>query len=87
MSDIKFNDNTIEMPLNICEEDYSEYPLCFWSVIFVKVLHKYNISAPTRKSLNVFTIAIKNKKETKILLKHGVNLILEKKCIYINISN
>jgi tRNA(Ile)-lysidine synthetase-like protein len=87
MSNIKFNDNIIEMPLNISEEDYSEYPLCFWSVIFVKVLHKYNISAPTRKSLNVFISAIKNKKETKILLKHGVNLILEKKSIYIYINS
>jgi len=87
VSNIIFHANIVEMPLIIHNEDYSEYPLCFWSAIFIKVFHEYNISAPSRKSLNLLLFNIQNKKETKILLKRGLNLILEKNSIIIYIND
>lgn len=68
---------TIEMPLI----NYKDYPMCFWQEIFCKVFHKYSYSAPSRKSLEIFMNYLKepmgDKVNCKILLKHGIQLIVE----------
>jgi tRNA(Ile)-lysidine synthetase-like protein len=69
------NDNLIiEMPI----ENYHDYPFCFWHMILSKVFHKKSISAPSRKSIEIFHNCLKEKKCGKILLKHGIELIIEK---------
>ena len=74
----KSNEIKIEMPLT----NYKDYPMCFWQEIFCKVFHKYSYSAPSRKSLEIFMNYLKEtnkKKDTyKILLKHGIELIIDK---------
>jgi tRNA(Ile)-lysidine synthetase-like protein len=86
-----FNDNekgkvVIEMPIIIDKEDYSNYPMCFWSEIIAKVFHKYQMSAPSRKSLELFVGGLRTARtartartETKVLLKHGSQLIINHK--------
>ena len=46
-------DNYIDMPI-ISGEDYSTFPVCFWQEIISRVFHRYSLSAPSRKSLNLF---------------------------------
>ena len=70
----------IEMPIIIDKEDYSNYPMCFWSEIMAKVFHKYQMSAPSRKSLELFVGGLRtDRTETKVLLKHGSQLIINHK--------
>jgi tRNA(Ile)-lysidine synthetase-like protein len=74
---IKFTDSTAVMPIVTNYEDYSEFPQCFWNIVISKVFHKFGISAPSRKSINIFIIALKNKKDINILLKYGFTLKIE----------
>ncbi len=72
----------IEMHIIIDKEDHSNYPMCFWSEIMAKVFHKYQMSAPSRKSLELFMgglIKRTARTEAKVLLKHGSQLIINHK--------
>ena len=86
---IKYTEKTAEMPIETESEDYCQFPLCFWNIIIGKVFHKFGKSAPSRKSLNVFISALKNikdKKDFRLLLKHGTQLIIQKDTIFIYIN-
>ena len=86
---IKYSETTAEMPIVIDNEDYSEFPMCFWNIIIGKVFHKFGMCAPSRKSLDIFITELKNKnsqKDFKILLKYGTQLIIQKNIITININ-
>ena len=65
------------------KEDYSEYPMCFWSEIMAKVFHRYQINAPSRKSLELFMKGMRTarteKNITKILLVKGTQLTINHK--------
>uniref|UniRef100_A0A6C0LEE8 tRNA(Ile)-lysidine synthetase n=1 Tax=viral metagenome TaxID=1070528 RepID=A0A6C0LEE8_9ZZZZ len=86
---IKYNETTAEMPIVTDNEDYSEFPMCFWNIVIGKVFHKFGKCAPSRKSLDIFITALKNKKnqnDFQILLKHRTKLIIQKNIISININ-
>lgn len=42
-------------------EEYKDYPLCFWNVIFMKIFNNYGKSSPSRKAIQVFINSIKTK--------------------------
>jgi len=42
-------------------EEYKDYPLCFWNVIFMKIFNNYGKSCPSRKAILVFMNSIKIK--------------------------
>jgi tRNA(Ile)-lysidine synthetase-like protein len=42
-------------------EKYNNNPLCFWSIIFMKLFYCYNYNCPSRKAILVFMNAIKTK--------------------------
>jgi tRNA(Ile)-lysidine synthetase-like protein len=99
IENISFGINQIIMPIiieNGNKEDYSEYPMCFWSEIMAKVFHRYEMSAPSRKSLEIFINALRtdrayknvrtDKTKIKILLKHGTELIIQENFIKINLN-
>ena len=69
-------DNYIEMPI-ISGEDYSTFPVCFWQEIISRVFHRYSLSAPSRKSLNIFVEYLKNKKSNQILLKYNTRINID----------
>ena len=69
-------DNYIEMPI-ISSEDYSTFPVCFWQEIISRVFHRYSLSAPSRKSLNIFVEYLKNKKSNQILLKYNTRINID----------
>lgn len=69
-------DNYIEMPI-ISGEDYSTFPVCFWQEIISRVFHRYSLSAPSRKSLNIFVEYLKNKKSNQILLKYNTRINMD----------
>jgi len=74
---INFTDLGAEMPIIANNEDYSQFPMCFWNIIIGKVFHKFGKCAPSRKSLDIFITTLKNKKNLnhfQILLKHGTKL-------------
>ena len=48
---ITFTDLCVEMPIVTDNEDYSEFPMCFWNIVIGKVFHKFGKCAPSRKSL------------------------------------
>ena len=54
--------------LNI--ENYINYPMCFWNIIFMKIFYKYGINCPSRKAINVFINSIKQKKKLYISLSN-----------------
>lgn len=88
---IMFNDYGCEMPIITDNENYSEFPMCFWGIVISKIFHKFGMSAPSKKSLELFINALKNngqlneinEKYYKILLKHRVQIIIGKKKINI----
>ena len=69
-------DNYIDMPI-ISGEDYSTFPVCFWQEIISRVFHRYSLSAPSRKSLNVFIEYLKNKQSNQILLKYNTKINID----------
>ena len=79
--------NKVTMNIKCAGEDYSDYPFCFWQEIMSKVFHRYSMSAPSRKSLQLFVESLKSPKFPKskncknctiILLKHETQLIINK---------
>lgn len=86
---ITFTETVAEMPIVTDNEDYSEFPMCFWNIIIGKVFHKFGMCAPSRKSVELFMTALKNKNfqnDFKLVLKHGAQLIIKKIIIIININ-
>lgn len=86
---IKYTETTAEMLIVTDHEDYSEFPMCFWNIIIGKVFHKFGMCAPSRKSLDIFMTALKNKKnqgDFQILLKHGTKLRIVNQIIKINFN-
>jgi len=88
---VKYDNNNVEMPIFIYHngniiEDYSIFSECFWQEIISRIFHKYVLSAPSRKSLNIFAQSLKLKQSTKILFKHNTEIIInvEKNIIQIN---
>ena len=82
---ITFTKLSAEMPILTDNEDYSEFPLCFWNIIISKVFHKFGMCAPSRKSLELLMYALKTKQKTfKLLLKQGTKLNVENYHIKIN---
>jgi len=73
---ISFYDNYVEMPI-IFGEDYSTFPGCFWQEIISRVFHRYSLTAPSRKSLNVFVEYLKNKQFNQILLKYSTKINID----------
>ena len=69
-------DNYIEMPI-VSGEDYSTFPVCFWQEIISRVFHRYSLSAPSRKSLNIFVEYLKNKQSNQILLKYNTRINID----------
>ena len=51
---IEFNEN--EVKFNV--ENYNNYPICFWSIIFMKIFYKYNKNCPSRKGIQTFINSI-----------------------------
>ena len=58
---INLDDNVIKIPIIIDDENFTTHPLCFWSEILTRILHKKGISSPSRKSLELFMKYIKTK--------------------------
>ena len=86
---ITFTETVAEMPIVTDNEDYSEFPMCFWNIVIGKIFHKFGKCAPSRKSLELFMSALKNKNNNnhfQLLLKHGAQLIIKKNIIIININ-
>ena len=87
---ITFTETVAEMPIVTDNEDYSEFPMCFWNIIIGKVFHKFGKCAPSRKSLELFMSALKNKNNNnnnfQILLKHGTKLRIVNQIIKINFN-
>jgi tRNA(Ile)-lysidine synthetase-like protein len=86
---ITFTETVAEMPIITDNEDYSEFPMCFWNIVIGKVFHKFGKCAPSRKSLELFMTALKNKNmenNFKLVLKHNIQLIIKKNIIIININ-
>lgn len=73
---IIYSDLSVEMPIKNNLEDYSEYPICFWSIILAKIFHKFGKSAPSRKSLEIFVNLLKIKNDNTLLLKHNTKLFI-----------
>ena len=88
IENITFGINHVILPIKIQEEDYSDYPMCFWSEIMAKVFHRYKLSASSRKSLELLMNALnnKNKDAVKILLKHHSELVVNNKNNFIIIK-
>lgn len=77
------------MPIITDNEDYSEFPMCFWNIVIGKVFHKFGKCAPSRKSLELFMPALKNKNNNnhfQLLLKYGTKLRIVNQIIKINFN-
>jgi len=83
---IKYTETVAEMPIVTDNEDYSEFPMCFWNIVIGKVFHKFGKCAPSRKSLELFMTALKNNNNNhfQLLLKHRTKLRIVNKIIKIN---
>jgi tRNA(Ile)-lysidine synthetase-like protein len=55
---IKYNESSCVFNV----EEYKDYPLCFWNVIFMKLFYHYGKNCPSRKAINVFIGTIQIKK-------------------------
>lgn len=76
LNKVSIYDNYIEMPI-VSNEDYSTFPVCFWQEIISRVFHRYSLSAPSHKSLNVFVEYLKNKQSNQILLKYSTKINID----------
>ena len=83
---INLDNNLIHIPIIINDEDFTEYPLCFWSEILTRILHKKGISSPSRKSLELFMNYIKNKSNNKFQLKSNIILSIKNNFLEIEIK-
>lgn len=87
-SNIQYDGPYVTLPRIVDNEDYFNYPMCFWQEIISKIFHKYKMNSPSRKSLQLFVNALSNNKEfTNILLKQGIQLVIKKDIIQIKMTN
>lgn len=54
---VKYNESSCVFNV----EEYKDYPLCFWNVIFMKLFYRYGKNCPSRKAIDVFMRSIKIK--------------------------
>jgi tRNA(Ile)-lysidine synthetase-like protein len=54
MEKVKFCDKLVEFNV----EKYIDFPLCFWSIVFMKIFYYYGINCPSRKAIKTFMSSI-----------------------------
>lgn len=82
---IIYYENYIRLPLKVQNENYSTFPLCFWTTIFAKIFHNiYNINCPSRKSIKYVVECINKQIKTKIILNKNKIISINKDYIQIN---
>lgn len=54
---VKYNESSCVFNV----EEYKDYPLCFWNVIFMKLFYRYGKNCPSRKAIEVYMRSIKTK--------------------------
>ena len=54
---IKYNESSCVFNV----EEYKDYPLCFWNVVFMKLFYRYGKNCPSRKAIEVYMRSIKTK--------------------------
>ena len=51
-------------------EEYYNYPLCFWNIIFMNIFYKFNKSCPSRKGIQNFMNTIQEKNNCYISISN-----------------
>ena len=64
MKNVKFEDNKVYFNI----ENYMDYPMCFWNIIFMKVFYRYGKNCPSRKGIQTFMNLIKNTSTHNVLI-------------------
>ena len=72
------NENNTILPLEIQNENYREYPLCFWQEILSRLYHSYSHCAPSRKPLILFREYLINNIQKNMILSKNTKATIEK---------
>ena len=83
MKSMKIKKNEVSFDV----QQYLDYPLCFWNVVFMRIFNKFGYKCPSKKSIQNFILVIKSKKLDDNYL-HNITLNNTCKCtLYRNILN
>jgi len=83
MRNLNINENVISFDI----QQYLEYPLCFWNLVFMKIFNQFGYKSPSKKSIQNFIFVIKAKQLDDNYL-HNITLSNTCKCtLYRNILN
>lgn len=77
---IKINliDNKTSIEFNI--EKYIDYPIAFWSVVFMNLFNQFGSKAPSKKSIQTFINTIKYRVRQNHSHKYNITLCNNNKC-------
>ena len=77
---IKINliDNKTSIEFNI--EKYINYPIAFWSVVFMNLFNQFGSKAPSKKSIQTFVNTIKYRVRQNHSHKYNITLCNNNKC-------
>lgn len=65
-------------------DQYKDYPLCFWNLIFIKLFNKFGYKNPSKKSVTVFLSVIQNSNSNRRTGVQNITLSNQCKCHYEN---
>ena len=60
LESVKHNYDGINDNIYFNVENYLEYPLCFWNIVFAKLFYYYGKNSPSRKGIQTFMNSISN---------------------------
>ena len=82
--EVKINSDDTNPYIEFNIEKYIDYPIAFWSVIFMNLFNKFGRSCPSKKSIQTFINTIKNRVTQKQNHKYNVTLSNGNICIIKN---
>tara|TARA_A100001011_G_scaffold277822_1_gene287570 strand:- start:140 stop:1228 length:1089 start_codon:yes stop_codon:yes gene_type:complete len=80
MEKVKFNIDNSNTSIEFNIEKYIDYPLAFWSVVFMNLFNQLGHKSPSKKSVQTFISTIKHRATLKEHQEYYVTLCNDNKC-------
>ena len=84
---IKFNIDDHETTIEFNIDNYRNYPMCFWNVIFMNIFNQFGYSCPSRKGIQTFINKIKNISICHVSISNHCKCYIKNSIIIIEFKN
>jgi len=86
IEEVKFNFNDTNVSIQFNVEKYIDYPIAFWSVVFMNLFNQFGHKCPSKKGIQTFINTIKYRGKQNDSHKYNVTLCNSTKCTIKNFN-